>query len=115
MLFAISVPTYAINGHISIEYDITNQTYLTEVDLHKEVKPFTIGLIMQTQLHDIILKDGWLPGGIPLNQYYEGYIKYRMGDIKLILKSYCLHYLSQSNIPPSQDFEGITLKAKYEF
>ena len=115
ILFAMSMPIYAVNGYVSIEYDFSNSTYLTEVDLNRTINDCTIGLNMKTELCGITLKNDWLPAGQPKNQTYTGYIRYKIKDITFTLKSHCLHFFSRSGKSQLNDISGITLKAKYEF
>ena len=106
----------AISGHISIEYDIMSGLGMTEVDLHKQIDNYTIGLQMNTYLDSFSLKNNWMPAGVPESQFYRGYLKYRATDnIQFSISNQCRHFFSQSHIEWWNDTSSIVIGGKYEF
>ena len=116
MLIGLTFPVGAIGGHVAIEYDTMSGTGMTEVDLHKEMDDFIVGVQMNTYLATLTLKDGWLPAGEPESQFYRGYLDYRLDEnITLTFASQCRHFFSQSHIEWWNDTSSIVIGAKYEF
>ena len=114
-LIIITLPIYAVDGYVSIEYSLTTNTYLTEINLIQKIERFTVGLNMQTEVSQINLKGGWLPAGEPINQRYTGYIQYVYKKITFTLLSSCLHYFSHYKKTYEYDESDIKFKIKYEF
>jgi len=115
LVVLLTVPTYAINGHISLEYDTLNKTGQGEIYLYEDYKDIRIGGRMVTDLMGFNLKGGFIPAGIPESQTYDLIIDYRFTDnITFTFIEGCKHYFAQSNYTRWQDEVYIKLKAKYK-
>ena len=116
ILLISSYSIYAINGHVSLDYDTMSGEGRGELYLYERIGKFDIGGKVITDLMAFRLKDGYFPAGVPESQIYDLIIKYRMTDrITFELTEGCKHFLSQSGKSAFFDEEYIKVGAKYEF
>ena len=116
ILLISSYSIYAINGHVSLDYDTMSGEGRGELYLYERIGKFDIGGKVITDLMTFGLKDGYFPAGVPESQTYDLIIKYKLTDkITLKLTEGCKHYFSQSGKPAYKDKSYIKIGGKYEF
>lgn len=111
----------ALEGYIELDYNLLERRgEITQIRATLELwhtfrDTFTIGGALKGELAGIGFKR-FVPSGIPLRQYYEGYITYHTPiDIDITISSWCWHWLSQSGVSATEDTSGLSIKMRYNF
>lgn len=111
----LSSPVQAIEGYVELGYDFMNNPAQATIELWETFDKLTIGIKGVSDI-SYTLKGGVVPAGAPLNQYYEGYITYKLNNqLQIKGKSYCTHWFSQSGRSSYFDEVGLYVGVRYTF
>jgi len=110
LILTLSTPAVAVSGYVEVEGGSQNYG---RIHLEKGFDGFDIGIFGETKLAGFGRR-GIIPTGIPVWQYYEGFVRVNITDeLSVKLSSYCKHYLSQSG--RMDDYGGLSASIRYEW
>jgi len=122
LLILVSPGAAALEGYIEADYnflDEQSRNHLTRailtLELWEDFGQWRIGGKYSARLSRLSWK-GFVPSGVPIAQYYEGYIGYLIGKAKISLSSWCEHWFKQSGSAGiGQDTRGLNIRFRYNF
>ena len=118
-----TIPVSALQGYAEIDYNLFPVGHTDEVtakakatlSMWKGFGNWTIGGKLIGELRGFG-NSRIIPGGIPIRQYYEGFITYHAStNIDLTVSSWCWHWFSLSGLSGAMDTGGLSVKMRYNF
>ncbi|MFW5962055.1 MAG: hypothetical protein ACOCQR_00390 [bacterium] len=106
------------HGYVSLDYNTSTGNTVGQIRLYQDLfnKRLRIGGHMTTDVNNFVLKDGYMPAGVPYAQYYEMFIEYKLSDRTMLhFNQWCNHWLDQGPKRNSQDNIDITVGITYSF